>query len=34
MIKFRALCICGTFSRVYDVCHVSGFEFWGVTPRK
>ncbi|GKV12344.1 hypothetical protein SLEP1_g23499 [Rubroshorea leprosula] len=29
--KFRALCICGTLSQVYSVCHVSGFGFWGVT---
>ncbi|GKV02714.1 hypothetical protein SLEP1_g15111 [Rubroshorea leprosula] len=31
MIKFRALCICGTLSEVYSVCHVLGFGFWGVT---
>ncbi|GKV42866.1 hypothetical protein SLEP1_g50229 [Rubroshorea leprosula] len=31
MIKFRALCICGTLSQVYDVCHVPEFGFWGVT---
>ncbi|GKV10904.1 hypothetical protein SLEP1_g22209 [Rubroshorea leprosula] len=29
--KFRPLCICGILSQVYDVCHVPGFGFWGVT---
>ncbi|GKV40258.1 hypothetical protein SLEP1_g47925 [Rubroshorea leprosula] len=29
--KFRALCICGTLSRVHGVCRVPGFGFWGVT---
>ncbi|GKU96487.1 hypothetical protein SLEP1_g9717 [Rubroshorea leprosula] len=31
MIKFRALCIRGTRSRVHGVCHVPRFGFWGVT---
>ncbi|GKV17025.1 hypothetical protein SLEP1_g27583 [Rubroshorea leprosula] len=29
--RFRALCICGTCSRVHGVCFALGFGFWGVT---